>query len=51
MKLLVTVTKTSMGDSDYIQVMSDDQVSVNIVLVAEKITVVDHRNLKKEDEE
>ena len=43
MKINVTVTKTSMGDSDYIQIMSEDMVSVNIVLVAEEIQVVDHR--------
>jgi hypothetical protein len=47
MKLNVTITKTSIGDSDYIQIMSEDQVTVNIVFVAEKITVKDHR--KKED--
>ena len=43
MKLNVTITKTSTGMADYIQIMSDDQVSVNIVLVAEKIEVKDHR--------
>jgi len=51
-KLLVTVTKTSNGLMDYIQIMSDDSVSVNIVLIADKITVVDHREklvLKEEE--
>jgi len=42
MKLTVTITKTSFGDSDYIQIMSEDQISVNIVLVAEEIEVHDH---------
>jgi len=43
MKLDVTITKTRDGLADYIQIMSDDAVSVNIVLVAEKINVKDHR--------
>lgn len=43
MKLNVTITKTSIGTSDYIQIMSDDTVSVNIVLIAEEIEVIDHR--------
>ena len=43
MKINVTITKTSVGDSDYIQIMSEDQISVNIVLVAEEIKVEDHR--------
>ena len=33
MKYRITVSKTSDGDSDYIQIMSDDFLSVNIVLV------------------
>jgi len=44
MKLNVTITKTSIGTADYIQIMSDDTVSVNIVLVAEEIKVADHRS-------
>lgn len=43
MKLTVTVTKTSRGDQDYIQVMSDDQTSVNVVLIADRIDVTDYR--------
>lgn len=43
MKLHVTITKTSRGDQDYIQVMSDDAVSVNVVLVADAIEVQDFR--------
>ena len=42
-KLTVTVTKTSNGLFDYIQIMSDDSTSVNIVLIADKITMTDHR--------
>lgn len=43
MKLKVTVTKTSVGDADYIQIMSEDQVSVNVVFVAEEIEIYDAR--------
>jgi len=43
MKLDITITKTSDGLANYIQIMSDDQISVNIVLVAEEIEVEDHR--------
>ena len=43
MELNVTVTKTANGMADYLQVMSEDQISVNIVLVAEKIEIKDHR--------
>jgi len=46
MKLNVTVTKTQNGLQDYIQIISDDALSVNVVFVAEKIEVKDHR--KKE---
>ena len=42
-KLKVTVTKTSDGKREYIQIMSADQVSVNVVFVAEDIEVEDHR--------
>jgi hypothetical protein len=43
MKLKVTVTKTSSGGQDYIQIMSDDMLSVNVVLVAEQIQIDDLR--------
>jgi hypothetical protein len=43
MKLKVTVTPTSDGTMEYIQVISDDTLSVNIVLVAEQIKVLDTR--------
>jgi hypothetical protein len=43
MKLHVTISKTSDGLSDYIQLMSDDAVTVNVVLVADKIEVQDAR--------
>lgn len=47
MKLSVTVSKTSRGDQDYLQVMSDDMVSVNVVLVADQITVSDSRDIRR----
>lgn len=44
MKLNITITKTADGGRDYVQIMSDDCLSVNVVLVADKITVKDHRD-------
>jgi hypothetical protein len=46
MKLNVTVTKTSDGARDYIQIMSDDMFTVNVVLVADLIEVRDAREPK-----
>lgn len=43
LNLRVTVTKTSRGDSDYIQIMSEDSVTINVVFVAAKIIVEDTR--------
>ena len=42
-KLTVTVTKTADGQRDYVQIMSSDMVSVNVVLIADEIVVDDHR--------
>jgi hypothetical protein len=47
LKLNVTVTRTSTGDQDYIQIMSEDMISVDVVLVADKIVVKDHREAAK----
>ena len=47
MKLRVTISKAATGAAEYIQIMSDDQVSVNVVLVAEKIEVTDMRKGSK----
>lgn len=41
--LNVTITKTQSGIGDYIQIMSEDQTSLNIVLIADEIQVSDHR--------
>lgn len=43
MKLNITVTRTADAQQDYLQIMSDDMVSVNVVLVAESIEVRDRR--------
>lgn len=47
MRLKITISKTSDGRQDYLQVMSDDMISVNVVLVAEKIEVSDARPKEK----
>lgn len=47
MKLRVTITKTSDGGGDYIQIMSSDMLSVNVVLVADAIEVNDMRPPKE----
>ena len=41
-KINITISKNTMG-KDYVQIMSDDQISVNIVLNAEEIEVEDKR--------
>jgi len=41
--LRVTITKTSDGKQEYMQIVSKDQLSINIVLIAPTITVVDAR--------
>lgn len=43
MKLKVTITKTADGRMDYVQIMSDDTLSVNVVLMAEAIELLDGR--------
>ncbi len=43
----ITVTKTANGQHDYVQIISDDQFSLNIVLIAEKIVVEDCRQPEK----
>jgi len=42
MKLEIAIQKARDG-RDYVQIMSDDYISINIVLIAEKITVKDRR--------
>lgn len=49
-KLTLTVTNTANGQHNYIQIMSGDNFTVNIVLIADAIDVKDHRlpGFKKE---
>lgn len=46
-KLTIQVTKTSDGLSEYVQILSGDQFSLNIVLIASIINVVDLRKRKE----
>ena len=43
----MTISKTSTGDGDYIQVMADDMVSLNFTAVAESIEVTDFRKRQR----
>lgn len=45
--LRIQVTKTADGKLDYLQITSSDQFSLNIVLIAEEITVEDCREQPK----
>lgn len=43
-ELRIQVTKTSDGLRDYVQVMSADQLTINLVLLADKVVVSDLRD-------
>ena len=45
-QLNVTVTKTADLKAEYIQIMSDDQMTVNVVVIANRITIADMRSAK-----
>lgn len=45
--LNVTITKTRDGHNEYIQIISADQITVNVVVVAGRIVVQDMRPKKK----
>jgi len=47
-KLNITITKTADGKSEYIQIMSDDLLSINVVLIAVDIEVKDMRPTTQE---
>jgi len=51
MKLSVQISKTSRGDQDYMQIMSDDLMSVNIVLIADRIEVNDTRDSEEKNDQ
>lgn len=42
-KLKIQVTKTADGARDYVQIMSADQFTVNVVLIADEIEMRDER--------
>jgi hypothetical protein len=46
-KLRITVTKTANGEDEYVQIMSGDHFTVNVVLIADQIEIVDDRPAKK----
>ncbi len=43
-KLTITITKTADGLQEYVQIMSADMVSINVVLIADEIEVKDTRD-------
>ncbi len=49
MGLKISVSKTADGTKDYLQIMSDDMFSTNIVLIADKITINDARPKEESD--
>jgi len=48
MNINVTVSKTSDGLRDYVQLISDDAVTVNVVLVADRVSVRDSRPAERD---
>ena len=46
-KLTITITRTVDGLFDYVQVLSSDQFSLNIVLIAQEIVISDKRTTRK----
>lgn len=42
-KLIVTISKTTDGQSEYLQIMHADLMTVNIVLIASQIEIRDAR--------
>ncbi len=47
--LKLTLSKTSDGQHDYLQIVSDDQFALNIVLIADQIDVDDRRTPPKQE--
>ena len=41
-ELDISISKNTMGN-DYVQIMSKDQISINVVINANKINITDHR--------
>lgn len=45
-KLTIRISRTEDGKSDYVQILSGDQFTLNIVLIANIIVIRDRRKLK-----
>lgn len=45
--LKILVTKTATGEHDYVQITSEDQFGLNIVLISGKIEIDDRRTRSK----
>jgi hypothetical protein len=39
----ITISKTATGEGEYLQVISDDLTSVNVVIIADKFEIKDAR--------
>ena len=46
-ELTITITETADGKSEYLQILSYAGIPVNIVLIANKIKIEDHRRKNK----
>jgi hypothetical protein len=46
-KLTIQISQTADGRSNYLQILSGDQLSINVVLVASEITVTDARGMNR----
>ena len=46
--LRITITKTANGAHEYVQIMSGDNFTVNVVLIADRIEVIDSRPKPRE---
>ena len=42
-KLRISISKTADGESDYLQIISSDQFSLNIVVIADSMEIKDTR--------
>ena len=46
-KITITVSQTNIGKGFYIQLMSSDQTTVNVTLIAENVEINDYRPKEK----
>jgi hypothetical protein len=47
MKITITVSKTSFGQGEYLQIMSPAGIPINIVLVVDEVEIIDQREKKR----